>query len=414
MKKLFSILFAVVFVFSIITMAQEGEKKDSRYGGYARLYSLGSNPFVVDPDNIKFNPAYSSTYSNFVWGDIGSNAYAEDNGYGQFFGVNYSASKELTLGLLLTRNDFGSSNSIAGLDSRQLVSTVNNILYSSSVPDQLVPLNNNLEVLGSYKSGNYAFGFGVSYASSSREFTPDSGNAGTTGSASQFGVNLGLIGKVSPTFEFDFAVSMILPSASYESQNLNIDASNMYIGATARGMIELSKKFSLVPTADFFMSSGSIDVDTSSNDLPSQMGFGVGLGLQYKVENLLLVGGPSFFYDSETEESTPGSPELTSSSLTFPAWNFGAEWTFNDWLLGRLGYVTSTSSATEETPASLNTVNEYSETRFGEGDFRLGIGLRFGGFNLDATVNDDVLRHGFNLIGGGVRTFAYLSASYAF
>lgn len=410
MKKLFSILLTLVFVLSVVTFAQEGEKKDIRYGGYARLYSMGSNPFVVDPDNIKFNPAYTSTYSNFVWGDIGAdNGYA-DEGVGQFFGVNYGVSKELTLGLLLTRNDFGSSSTIGGLDRGGLVGIVNNIVYSNAV----VSLNNNLELLGSYKSGNYTFGLGVAYASSSKEFTPDSGNAGTTGSASQFGVNLGLMGKVSPTFEFDFAVSMVLPSSSYESQNLNVDASNMYLGANARGILELSKKFSLVPTVDFYMGSGSVDIDTASNDLPSIMGFGVGLGLQYKVENLLLVGGPSFFYDSETESSTPTSPEITNSSLTFPAWNFGAEWTFTDWLTGRLGYVARTFSSTSESAASLNTVNKNSETGYNNGDFRLGVGLRFGGFNLDATVNDDVLRHGFNLIGGGVRTFAYLSASYAF
>lgn len=409
MKKVVSFLLTVVFVFSVLTFAQEGEKKDSRYGGYARLYSLGSNPFVVDPDNIKFNPAYSSTYSNFVWGDIGSNAYAEDNGLGQFFGVNYGVSKEFTLGLLLTRNDFMSSSSIARLDPGNIVGVVNNIVYSNAV----VALNNNLEVLGSYKSGNYTFGFGVAYASSSREFAPDTGSAGTTGSASQFGVNLGLMGKVSPTFEFDFAVSLIMPSASYESQTLNVDASNMYIMANARGILELSKKFALVPTVDFYMGSGSYDVD-STIDLPSEMGFGVGLGLQYRVDNLLLVGGPSFFYDSRTEDATSTSPELTASSITFPGWNFGAEWMFNDWLIGRLGYVARTYSSSYETAASLNTVNEYSQTGYGEGDFRLGVGFRFGGFNLDATVNDDVLRHGFNLVGGGVRTFAYLSASYAF
>jgi len=390
-------------------MAQDGEKKDNRYGGYARLYSMGSNPYVVDPDNIKTNPTYASTYSNFVWGDIGSYAYAEDSGYGQFFGVNYGVSKELTLGLLLTRNDFMSSSSIAKLDPGNVVGLVNDIFYANAV----VPLNNNLELLGSYKSGNYAFGFGVSYASSSREFTPDTGSTGTTGSASQIGVNLGLMGKVSPTFEFDFAVALIMPTASYESQALNVDASNMYIGANARGILELSKKFSLVPTVDFYMGSGSVDVD-SSIDLPSQMGFGFGLGLQYKVENLLLVGGPSFFYDSETRPSNAFTPELTSSSFTFPGWNFGAEWAFNDWLIGRLGYVARTYSSSYQTPASVNTVNEYSETGYDGGDFRLGVAFRFGGFNLDATVNDDVLRHGFNLVGGGVRTFAYLSASYAF
>ena len=65
------LFFSFVFIFSFLSFAQEGEK-DNRYGGYARLYSMGDNPYVIDPDNIKFNPAYSSIYSNFLWGDIGA------------------------------------------------------------------------------------------------------------------------------------------------------------------------------------------------------------------------------------------------------------------------------------------------------------------------------------------------------
>jgi len=42
----------------------------------------------------------------------------------------------------------------------------------------------------------------------------------------------------------------------------------------------------------------------------------------------------------------------------------------------------------------------------------VGVGFRFGDFSLDTTVNEDVLRQGFNTIGGGGITFAYLTASY--
>jgi hypothetical protein len=43
----------------------------------------------------------------------------------------------------------------------------------------------------------------------------------------------------------------------------------------------------------------------------------------------------------------------------------------------------------------------------------VGVGFRFGDFSLDATDNEDVLRQGFNTIGGGGPTFAYLTTSYA-
>lgn len=421
MKEFFSFSFsnllqkglviAILFIFTAASFAQEGEKKDIRYGGYARIYSMGDNPYVVDPDNIKTNAAYSGLYSNFVWGDIGSSATYLDNGYGQFLGVSYGLNKEVSLGLMLTRNDFGSV-SIGGLDPTGLVALVNGITYSTAV----VPLNNNTEILGSYKFGTYTFGLGFAFASSSREFTPATGQ-GTSGSASQIGVNLGLIGKPTSTFEFDFAFSLLLPSASYTDNadnTNNVKASSTFMMANARAIMGLSSKFAVVPTVDFYMGSGKVDVGTTSNDLASTMGFGVGLGLQYKTKDLLLVGGPSFMYRSSTQKSTTTTPEIKNSTFTLPAWHFGAEWNFNEWLIGRLGYLASTYSSKSQSPASQTTVNEYSQTGYEEGDFRLGIGFKFGGFNLDATVNDDVLRQGFRIVGGPYNTFAYLSASYGF
>lgn len=409
MKTMFSFLLTFVFIFSVATFAQEGEK-NVRYGGYARLFSMGDNPYVVDPDNMKLNPAYSSIYSNFLWGDIGGDNGNPTDGYGQFFGFNYAVSKELTLGAILSRNDFGSSG-ISSLDPYGLVSLINNTASTYNV----LPLNNNLEVLGSYRFGTSVLGLGVSYASTSNEYNPAVGQDGSA-SASQFGVNLGFMGQASREVEFDVAVSLSMPSATYEpNDTLTFDASQMLISANARAQIELSKKFSLVPTVDFFTASGTIDVDNESSDLRSHLGFGVGLGLQYKVENLIIAGGPALLYDSYTDAAIDTTiPELSGSSFTFPAWNFGAEWMFNEWLIGRIGYVARTASNSYEIAASNSTVDEYSSTSFYEGDFRLGVGFRFGGFNLDATVNDDVLRHGFNLVGGGVRTFAYLSASFAF
>jgi hypothetical protein len=100
--------------------------------------------------------------------------------------------------------------------------------------------------------------------------------------------------------------------------------------------------------------------------------------------------------------------------MYFPSWNLGAEWYFTEWLVGRAGYVASTFSETSQSTATPTTFDENTRTRFSEGDVRLGVGFRFGGFTLDATVNDDVLREGFNLVGGGTKSFAYLSASFAF
>jgi hypothetical protein len=86
-----------------------------------------------------------------------------------------------------------------------------------------------------------------------------------------------------------------------------------------------------------------------------------------------------------------------------------------DWFVARLGYVALTGKHTYQVPSGGNTVTEYVQSYFipTVTGFRVGVGFRLGDFSLDATVNEDVLRQGFNNIGGGGSTFAYLSTSYA-
>jgi len=405
------IFFSFLFVFSFLSFAQEGEK-DNRYGGYARIHSMGDNPYIVDPDNIKLNPAYSSTYSNFLWGDIGASNYSNpEGGQGQFAGFSYGFNDQFTLGFLLTRSDFMTSYAIGGLDPRDLAGQINDETGAN-----VVPLNNNFELLGSYNFGNFVLGLGVAYASTTNDFTPETGD-GYKNSASQFGVNLGVMGKLSSKFKFDAAFSVVLPSVTYEPDAVDedkIEGSNTDIFVNARGFWSLSNKVTLVPAVGFYNSTGSATVGSVSQDLPSWMGILVGVGLHYQVGDLLIAGGPSFMYESETIASTETLAEESNSWTTFPGWNLGAEWYFTDWLVGRLGYVASTFSGTYQNAVSSSAVDEIKRTGFSEGDVRLGVGFRFGGFNLDATVNDDALRQGLNLIGGGVASFAYLSASYAF
>lgn len=402
-------LISFVIIFTSSVSAQDGVK-DNRYGGYARLYSMGDNPYIVDPDNIKYNSAYSSVYSNFFWGDIGGDNGNPEDGFGQFAGFNYQVSKGFTLGALLTRNDFISRNSIAKLDPNNVVGIVN-----SNPAADVVPLNNNFTALGSYAWGDFTFGLGLSYASTTNDYTPATGT-GDKNSASQLGFNLSAIGKISSSLSFDAAFSLSMPSATYTpGTGDKEEASATNLMFNARGFFKLGGKFSLVPSLIFYNSTGTYKVGSNSTDLPSFTGFGVGAGLVYQSGSLIIAGGPAFMYESETISSVSGiSPELTDSRLVFPAWNLGAEWQFTDWLVGRAGYVASTFSFTNQSVASPTTVDENTRTAFGEGDVRLGVGFRFGGFTLDATVNDDVLRQGFNLIGGGVRSFAYLSGSFAF
>ncbi|MBS4034821.1 MAG: hypothetical protein KGZ85_10170 [Ignavibacterium sp.] len=409
MKKA-TMFFAAVFLlsFSVLLFAQDDGVKDSRYGGFARLHSMGDNPYIVDPDNIKTNPAYISSYANFLWGDIGASTLSPDNGTGQFVGFNFGLNRDVTLGILLTRDDFGST-SIGSIDPMGLVNSLNGLGAN------IVPLNNNLQLNFSYELGDLALGLGVAYASTTNDFQPATGS-GDKNTASQIGANLGLLGYISPTFKFDFGFSIALPSGTFEpGTGDKLEGSNTLMLANARGFITLSKHFTLVPNLAFYNASGTVKSAGQSVDYPSMMGILAGVGLSYRNGNLLISGGPAFTYESTTFPAVENvNPELKDSRMYFPSWNLGAEWYFTEWLVGRAGYVASTFSETSQSTATPTTFDENTRTRFSEGDVRLGVGFRFGGFTLDATVNDDVLREGFNLVGGGTKSFAYLSASFAF
>jgi len=406
-------MFRLLFLFSLIlftSLSFPQQEKNLRAGGYARLSALGNNPYVLDVDNLKTNPAFADEFNNMIWGDIGSSI--PDNpstGSGQFAGFNFKLNKQISVGGFLTRKDFLTS-SIGALDLDGLTSLVN------SVPGaDIIPLDNNLELFASLNMDNIILGLGVAYASTKNETTPASGT-GNKNNASQIGINAGLILKLNSSNTIDAGVTLIIPSASYEpAAGLKTTASQTVLWANARMFMAINQKLSLVPTIKFLTVSGKTESAGNSSDMNSYNFIDIGLGINYRVGDLLLAGGPSLLVFSETNPAVLSiSPELKNSYLAFPGWNLGAEFYLTDWLIGRLGYVAETISVSEETRATPTTKNVQDITSYYPGDVRLGLGLRFGGFALDATVNDDVLRQGLNLIGSGTPTFGYISASYAF
>ena len=183
----------------------------------------------------------------------------------------------------------------------------------------------------------------------------------------------------------------------------------------------VSSKVAVVPVFRLLSSSGTAkigDADgVTSTDLNSYSILTVGVGFVYTLQDFLFSGGLLYNSRGSTEPEVPGvSPDLESSESSFPVWNLGVEYYVLDWMATRAGYYVSTSQFTTETQASDTEKNEFIRTGFDpdNGGFTLGMGFRFGGFSLDATVHEDVLRQGLNNIGGGGATFGYISASFAF
>ena len=383
--KYFAVL-AIVFLLIPTLNAQEVDKS----GGYARVRALGENPYVVDPEFMKTNPAWGQFYDNFLWADIGEEDYEGDysSGAGQFFGLNFRLDNQWTLGAIMSRDDYNSV-SIGMLDPFGITSSHN------------PALNNNFELFSSLKLGNTSLGLGLAYASASTENNPAGGESVTTG-ASQLGVNLGIISSFDRNMMLDLGVNLAMPN--YTNDDGEVDISQTIIAANARFFWKLGSKVRLVPAASFMTASGTADNSEGSADLPSYSSFGFGVGMEYTVGEFMFIGGPALRSTSVTD----ADPEV--SSFTFPIWNLGAEWTATEWLIARMGYVAETGSSTTTEEDD----DEFITTFYRPGEVSLGIGLRFGGFGLDATVNSSVLRGGLQNIGGPEPTFAYLSASYAF
>ena len=411
-KYILSILISLTILSSLL--AQEIKQT----GGFARIQGMGNNPYIIDPYFITVNPAWGSQYPNFLFGDLGSSAGANfgAGGVGQFVAANFRLGSGLTLGGILSRNDFNGI-SIARLDPLGIVSTINTI-----AGNQVIALNNNIELMGTLKAGNFALGLGIAYASTNNEFSPAQGE-GYVGSATQLGFNAGILAKLTPGFRLDAGASLILPSASWDpvAPTGTLEGSQTIILVNGRLFIDVSSKFTFVPSVTFLTASGTVDnglvTPSTSRDLQSATAFLVGAGTNYTVGDFLLAGGVALASVSQT---TPGvenvSPELTDSRLIFPVWNLGVEWNLTDWFVGRFGYIAATGSFTHEQDSPtgpIGNVDEVINTFYQPLGATVGVGFRLGNFSLDATVNEDVLRQGLNNIGGGGPTFAYLSLAYA-
>jgi hypothetical protein len=432
------IRYTFVMLISLLFAFTANSQEIKKTGGFARLSGMGANPFIVDPYFMTLNPAWGTYYDNFLFGDLGSGAGTSTDfaagGNGQFFAANFGLGNNLTLGGFLSRNDF-QGLSITALDPLSRISLIPGLNYRLGVVDRIndlgisptaVSLNNNVELFGTLRKGNLAYGLGLSYASTTNEIN-NAGNPPVGGSiqasASQFGINGGILADFTSRLRLDAGVSLMFPGASFKPAiGAETSVSETIFMINARLFAKLSPKVTLVPLVTFITASGTQDLglgdSTLSTDLPSLTAFNIGLGVNYSVGDFLLAGGLSLANASISTASTPATPKLSTSYFIFPVWNIGLEWNMTDWFVARLGYVATTEKRTVESPAAQTPTpsdkNEAIQTLFaGPNGATVGVGFRFGDFSMDATVNEGVLRQGLNNIGGGGPTFAYLSVSYA-
>ncbi|NUN07894.1 MAG: hypothetical protein HUU54_01830 [Ignavibacteriaceae bacterium] len=401
MKKLFLLFVLTVVLFNLSSYAQE---RNLKAGGYARVWSLGNNPYVADPELIKYNPAYAAQYSNMIWGDLGSAGNTD-----QFAAFNFYINDQITVGAMLTRDNLaGLHTGISTLDPGGVISAVNSYVGAGKV----VGLNNNLELFGSYKMGDMVIGLGVAYASTGKEDDPGTGVS--TGSASQLGLNAGVLMSLPSNLKLDAGLTFMTVSGLYEPNGgKKTEISNSILSIYAKVPYPMTSKMSLVPLVRFSNVGGSWDINGKSGDVPGMTELYFGLGMKYKGDDFCLIGGPAFIYESKSEtKDYNGVADIDESAMKFPVWNLGAEWYATDWLIARCGYSAETHSMSKTT--KLTPEQKQSETMFVPGSATVGLGLRFGTFALDGVVSANTIRAGLGNLSNNADTFSFVSASYAF
>jgi hypothetical protein len=405
-------------------------------GGFAREIALGAggayspnglynfNPFLRNDTYLLINPAYIGDFGNYVWGNFDG---AQSGTTSQTFaGANFEVTKSLYLGLLV--------NTRGGLATTGELNTFPG--------DTLPNIENTLGFLIGYKlSPELTLGAQVFTGSRSAENKNEATNSTstTTSKMSVLGLDVGAVYNTAQ-LRGELAVKVLMNSRSRKiqtgssSSEVSLDG-GMELGVNGRVFYKLNNTYDLVPTFSFYNVSVKAKVDpappaNTEKVESSQTAFEVGLGLNAKTKNALLVGGVSFVSAKEETKinnlsNTSGDTRTeTFTTTVLPRINLGVEYYALDWLTVRLGYF-KTMGGTElnvEQRAG-NTTTKLVETRNGFssgnylGDFiAVGVGMHFGDWNMNFAVNETFLRNGPHLVGGNTTgpLFAVFSSSYRF
>jgi hypothetical protein len=461
----------ITTVLLLMTLAGTTLFAQAKPGGIARELAMGAarvdrnivmNPFIVmDPTWLLVNPAYLMKYSDYAWFNIAGGAVSGPNDaniYGnQFGGVNFSFGKELAIGAILSYDASVTNSLWTPLNTYLARSTraVANPAAAAGAPRAIEIF----EVLAAFDMGGFELGAGISYGSSNQDFTntPPSPSTNTSEgslSARTLGIRAGVRMDMGGGSVFEGALAARFNSAkdtyTLGGTGTGTGTSEYSAGTTelevnARLALKMSKRFTLVPYGALRMYSIEPKEDgrlegqavTKYSYKNSVLSMSVGIGGEVKVKDFLLAGGLSFAIRNDKTETNPNATTTdktttVSSTITaFPVFNLGVEYPVLDWLTVRGGYYRALailgnktavdSGATTERNLSIGNSGVVMAGYVPAGNdenglMTLGLGLKFGGFALDATVSEQALRRGLGLIGSQdfVNTFGYVTMSYVF
>ncbi len=459
MKNL-AIVAVMVFAMSASLFAQ------AKPGGIARQVSMGGsnfgtnlvlNPFIMeDPSLVLVNPAYQAMYKDYGWANVAGGAVKGlsqaggdigDDGYGhQNAGVAFGLNSEWNIGAILSY-DPSVVNTVSGL-----------IPAIAQRGTQAIPAVTNVwEAVISNHMNNLDWGLGVMYGWSNSDGTSNDGTTSTAREASSnvWGFRGGIVAPFGSGNSFDASAAVRLDKATDRRTSTaaapgpaatgEYSVSGTELAFTARAKFNCSPKFNFVPYGALTTISAEPKEDTRPDGVTtapgafkaSALAYSLGVGGEYRAQGFYFAGGMSYQSARVKTESTPavggGTSTATTTFTGVPVVNMGGEWWFLDWLAGRAGYYrwigkingkSEPATAAPATPnveanASFNNsfvaIGAISPANF-DGLLTLGLGLKFGGFSMDATVSEEALRRGLGVVGAqdNINSFGYVTTSYYF
>jgi hypothetical protein len=469
MKKVVIVTLLLVVVGSLaLSQAKPGGiARQAAMGGSQAGSGLVLNPFIMDdPALMLINPAYQVAYKDYGWSNIaggnlsGSADLSQDGYTKQNAGIAFSLGSNFNLGAIFSYDP--SAVNLMG-------SILSNFPRAAGRSGQTIPtIQNTWELVGSMHFSALDLGLGIILGSSDDNSktnitAPTAASSESDASASLLGFRGGLVIDIgggslldaSAALRMDKATDKITSNPSLVSGSGEYAASGTEFQGEARGKFKVSEKFNFVPYGLLGMLSAEPKentpptgtIATTTTQKYTLSAYALGVGGEVTTKNFYIAGGLSFQYaQAKYEESVAGV--ATTTTMTYqalPVMNLGGEWSFTDWLAGRIGYFRSmgkTSSKSEDPTGSTETSNSsgmsfpfpggegslfmpgtHSSIMVGnldpstwDGIVTLGVGMKFGGFALDATVSDEALRRGLGLIGASdnINTFGYVTASYNF
>ncbi|MCX7832656.1 MAG: hypothetical protein N2490_00380 [Ignavibacteria bacterium] len=387
-KLLLSILFVILMLTSV------SFSQDAIPSGTARYEALGYNPFLWDASiDINRNPAYAGYYHDYAFGDIGRNAVNLFELTEQFGAVNFGLSKEISLGMVLNKRE-DKWNSFIG--------------FAPDIAEPIVPF----KLLFAYATKEFSLGVAPYIAMWSLDSTLN--NVKQEWTSTVIGGQVGTIVNFNKNL-FEASIGVKLNKYEYTTTGASAKTDGgMQLDAFLRGKFyfERNSKVGFVPYVGFNMFNWTPNVNNTAGNDVKEMNIAVGAGINMPVlDDGLMMGGVSFgYYKWET------TTVIEVTRMDFPKFNLGLEWTFTDWLKGRLGY--SRSVISEKVIQKTVTPNNEWNIKYPTDPrqtITLGIGMNFGRFAIDGTIGERMLKDGPYIISGNTNDlFGMISASYNF